>query len=209
MKMMHRIAAIVLAAAMILSLSAAAAETAAQPVAHEEFTDLGFSADIPNEIMYITLDSPEDDPLYSLLALAGYTYDGFREFMAANQMQAYGMFLTDDIADFQIAATLLDEEVDFNSMTDDELNATMEDAKKELENIGAIILESDIHKGARNQGIRFCYRITLSGITQEAVQYFFVGAGRAINLRAYGYSNYTPDFDLILREIFDSIEILQ
>ena len=209
MKMMHRIAAIVLAAAMILSLSAAVAETAVPAVKHEEFTDMGFSADIPDKIMYITLDSPEDDPLYSLLALAGYTYDGFREFMAANQMLDYGMFLTDDIADFQIAATLLNEEVDFNSMTDDELNATMEDAKKELENIGAIVLESDIHKGARNQGIRFCYRITLNGVTQEAVQYFVVGAGRAVNLRAYGYRNYTPDFDLILREIFDSIEILQ
>ena len=205
MKITRRIASIILAAAMILAFSAAAAETEAPVLLHEEFTELGFSLDIPSTIMYITMASPEDAPLYSLLTQAGYTYDSFREIMSSNQILSYGLFLTDQTSVFQISGADSGQDINYNSLTDDELNITLESGKAALEGIGAIVLESEIVHGARNQGVRYCYRVTTEGVTQEVIQYSFMQSGYAVNVRAFGYSNASPDNDGILRDIFDSI----
>ena len=95
MKHASGLTAIILAVVMILSLSAAAAEPAEAAKQYEKFEDVAIYAEIPDSVMYVTMYSPEDAPLYTLINQFGYTYDSFREFMSTNKILAYGLFLTD------------------------------------------------------------------------------------------------------------------
>ena len=205
---MKKLLAVLLSLAMLLSVSAAAAEadTAAALSTYEKFEEAAFIAEIPEDIMYVTMNSPEDAPLYTLLAQVGYTYDAFREFMSANKVVAYGLFLTDYETEFQVAADHIEANLDLTSADDATLQTYLTMAGKGLEGIGATIVESGLYKGKNYNGFWFHYTVEANGALQSVIQYSILHSDRAINIRAYNMSGeYPPEAETLIQLIFDSV----
>ena len=205
---MRKLLAALLSLAMLLSVSAAAAEAdaAAALTTYEKFEETAFIAEIPEDIMYVTMNSPEDAPLYTLLAQIGYTYDAFRQFMSSNKVVAYGLFLTDYETEFQIAADHIAMTLDLTDADDATLQAYLTMAGAGLEGIGATIVESGIYRGTNYNGFWFHYTVEANGATQGVIQYSILHSDRAINLRAYNLNQeYPPEAEALLKVIFDSV----
>lgn len=199
----RKLLAAVLALMMILTCSAAFAEDTT-----ERFEELGLTATIPDTVMYVTMASPEDAPLYELLKQVGYTYDSFREFMTTNGIIAYGLFLTDHSTEFSISAGQNSIEIDLKNATEEVLNDYLAIAANGLENFGATIEDSGIVHGQRYNGFWFHYRITANGREQSVIQYSILDGNKAINMRAYSFqTDYPAEAEEILRTIFDTIII--
>ena len=77
MKKMTRIISALLALLLVVSIPTAGAETftAEKLKNYEKFEDVAIYAKIPDSIMYVTMYSDKDAPLYSLLSQVGFTYD--------------------------------------------------------------------------------------------------------------------------------------
>ncbi len=199
----RKLLAAVLALMMILTCSAAFAEDTT-----ERFEELGLTVTIPDTVLYVTMASPEDAPLYKLLIQVGYTYDSFREFMTTNGIIAYGLFLTDYSTEFQIAAGTIGAEIDLKDATEEVLNDYLAIAANGLENKGATIEDSGIVHGQRYNGFWFHYRVTANGTEQSVIQYSILDGNKAINMRAYNsLTDYPAEAEEILRTIFDTIII--
>ena len=200
----RKLLAAVLALMMILTCSAAFAEDTT-----ERFEELGLTATIPDTVMYVTMASPEDAPLYKLLKQVGYTYDSFREFMTTNGVIAYGLFLTDYSTEFQIAAGTIGAEIDLKNATEEVLNDYLAIAANGLvEKFGATIEDSGIVHGQRYNGFWLHYRVTANGTEQSVIQYSILDGNKAINMRAYSsLTDYPAKAEEILRTIFDTIII--
>ncbi|MCR5297361.1 MAG: hypothetical protein K6E17_08105 [Clostridiales bacterium] len=203
----RKLLAAVLALMMILTCSAAFAEDTT-----ERFEELGLTATIPDTVMYVTMASPEDAPLYELLKQVEYTYDSFREFMTTNGIIAYGLFLTDYSTEFQIAAGTIGAEIDLKDATEEVLNDYLAIAanglENGLENFGVTIEDSGIVHGQRYNGFWFHYRVTANGREQSVIQYSILDGNKAINMRAYSFqTDYPAEAEEILRTIFDTIII--
>ena len=208
MKKITQLLAAMLAIAMMLTLSAAAAEPAEAAKQYEKFEEIAIYAKIPDSIMYVTMYSPEDAPLYSLINQVGYTYDSFREFMSVNKIIAYGLFLTDYSTEFQMAADRIATELDLTGATDTELESYLVLAKSGLEGVSAEIVDSGVYKGTNYNGFWFHYLITVEGNTQAVIQYTILHSDRAINIRAYNlYGEYPEDAEAIIRDVFNSIVV--
>ena len=208
MKHASGLTAIILAVVMILSLSAAAAEPAEAAKQYEKFEDVAIYAEIPDSVMYVTMYSPEDAPLYTLINGIGYTYDSFREFMSTNKILAYGLFLTDYATEFQLAGDHIATDLDLTNATDSELQTYLTLAKGGLEGLKAEIVDSGIYKGTNYTGFWFHYVITVEGNAQAVIQYTILHSDRAINIRAYNvYGDYPEDAEAIIRDVFNSIVV--
>ena len=207
---MRKLLAALLSLAMLLSVSAAAAEadTAAALTTYEKFEETAFIAEIPEDIMYVTMNSPEDAPLYTLLAQVGYSYDSFRQFMSTNKVVAYGLFLTDYETEFQMAADHIAMTLDLTDADEATLQAYLTMAKAGLEGIGANIVDSGLYKGKNYNGFWFHYTVEANGATQGVIQYSILHSDRAINLRAYNLNQeYPPEAETLLKVIFDTIVV--
>lgn len=173
-----------------------------------KFEDAAIYVIIPDSVMYVTMYSSEDAPLYALLNQIGFTYDSFREFMSSNMIVAYGLFLTDYETEFQIAADRIAVEVDLTNATDAELQYYLILAKGELENYNAKIVDSGIYKGTNYTGFWFHYQIEANGAMQGVIQYTILHSDRAINIRAYNLNGeYPEDAEAIIRDVFNSIVV--
>lgn len=127
MKHAMKLIAAVLAIMLLFAIPTAGAEMAeAEKLKnYEKFEDVAIYARIPDSVMYVTMYSPEEAPLYESLAKAGYTYDSFREFMSANDIVAYGLFVEDGMTEFQIAAKRQEYDVDLSTATETELQTIL------------------------------------------------------------------------------------
>lgn len=173
---------------------------------YESFENVSFHAAIPDSIMYVTMYTPEDAPLYERLAKAGYTYDSFREFMSTNDIVAYGLFVEDGMTEFQIAAKRQEYDVDLSTATETELQTILAMSGNGLEAVGAEIEESGIYQGTNYTGFWFHYKIRASGFKQGVIQYTILHGDRAINIRGYNMlGKYPAEIEETIKEIFDSI----
>lgn len=173
---------------------------------YEYFEEAAFVAEIPEDIMYVTMDSPEDAPLYTLLAQVGYSYDSFRQFMSENKVVAYGLFLTDYETEFQMAADYIPVQIDLTNATEAEMNVYLTMSAAELEGMNATITKSGIYKGKHYSGFWFHYTIEANGSIQGVIQYTIFHSDRAVNIRGYNYNiSYPEEAEVLIQQIFDSI----
>ncbi len=173
---------------------------------YEEFEDVAINVEIPDSIMYVTMYSDKDAPLYSLLAQIGFTYDSFREFMSTNKIAAYGLFLTDNETEFQIAADRINMEFDLAEATETKLQSLLATAESGLTGKNARIEESGIYKGKNYTGFWFHYQIEANGAMQGVIQYTVLHNDRAVNIRGYNPNGeYPEEIEEIIKKVFDSV----
>lgn len=208
MKKTSRLLAVLLAAVMMFGVSAAAAEVAEAAKSYEKFEDVAIYVEIPDTVMYVTTYSPEDAPLYTALAMAGYTYDSFREYMTMNNIKAYGIFLTDAETEFQIVSDHIGAEIDFSTYTEEELQEYLKICNNAIATLGATVEGSGVYTGTNYKGFWFHYTVTINGTAQNVIQYSLYHSNRVVNIRAYNMSGlYPADAEEIIRGIFDSIVV--
>lgn len=208
MKKMTRIISALLALLLVVSIPTAGAETftAEKLKNYEKFEDVAIYAKIPDSIMYVTMYSDKDAPLYSLLSQVGFTYDSFREFMSSNKIIAYGLFLTDYETEFQIAADRINMELDLAKATEAELQVFLAMAEDGLKGMNAMIEESGIYKGENYTGFWFHYQIEANGSMQGVIQYSILHSDRAVNIRGYNLNGeYPEEIEEIIKGVFDSV----
>jgi hypothetical protein len=208
MKHAMKLIAAVLAIMLLFAIPTAGAEMAeAEKLKnYEKFEEVAFYAEIPDSIMYVTMYSPEDAPLYERLAKAGYTYDSFREFMSTNDIVAYGLFVEDGMTEFQIAAKRQEYDIDLSATTEAELQTLLAMSGNGLEAAGAEIEESGIYRGTNYTGFWFHYKIRAVGFKQGVIQYTLLHGDRAINIRGYNMlGKYPAEIEETIKEVFDSI----
>ena len=173
---------------------------------YEKFEDVAIYVEIPDSIIYVTMYSDKDAPLYSLLAQIGFTYDSFREFMSTNKVVAYGLFQTDNETEFQIAADRINMEVDLAKATEAELQAYLAMAGNGLQKEKARIEDSGTYQGKNYTGFWFHYQIEANGITQGVIQYSIFHSDRVVNIRGYNPNGEYPEaVEEIIKGIFDSV----
>ena len=208
MKHAMKLIAAVLAIMLLFAIPTAGAEMAeAEKLKnYEKFEDVAIYARIPDSVMYVTMYSPEEAPLYESLAKAGYTYDSFREVMSTNDIVAYGLFVEDGMTEFQIAAKRQEYDIDLSTATETELQTILAMSGNGLEAVGAEIEESGIYRGTNYTGFWFHYKIRASGFKQGVIQYTILHSDRAINIRGYNMrGKYPEDVEEIIKDVFDSI----
>ena len=210
MKKLSRILpAVLLALALCVSTLPVLAETAEDTDTLIYFEEMGVYVKMPAEIMFVTRESPESDPMFSLLAGAGVSYDEFKQYMTENQMYLYGLMLTDYSSEFSLVIDTLATSVNLNGVADAVMQVYLGQAKKVLEDLGAHVMDSGIYRGELYDGLWFHYVLDFGDAVQHVIQYSIISGTRTVNLRVYGFDGgFNPENEEIIKKVYDTVLVL-
>ena len=155
----------------------------AVPAAAEEdmicFEEKGIYVKIPDSVMYVTGESPDTAPLFSILGGSGMTRQQFLQYMKENQMYIYGLMLTDYRSEFS-----------------------------QLESLGAKVVDYSVYNGELYKGFRFLYTFENEDTVQHVIQYSIIDGIRTVNIRVYGFDGeFSEENESIIRQVYDTIMI--
>ena len=204
--------AIVKTRAVLAVILAAILCITAVPAAAEEdmicFEEKGIYVKIPDSVMYVTGESPDTAPLFSILGGSGMTRQQFLQYMQENQMYIYGLMLTDYRSEFSLVIDDLASPVNLNDSPEVLMNVYLNQAKKQLESLGAKVVDYSVYNGELYKGFRFLYTFENEDTVQHVIQYSIIDGLRTVNIRVYGFDGeFSEENESIIRQVYDTIMI--